>query len=199
MDQPFGHYLTCSAALHDTKCKAVRLKGVFHTRHRTYHRQAIGGIWNWAVNVAANATGPKQRHALHRVFNVPLQAVQIIGIQLEAEIVRHWIFFRGPMRLAVEFIWPKVQTIFVLAQIVAAIYVADHRCLAPVFLGPLFDLVNLFSQKILVRHHRQRHIAATERLEPLAYTRCIIPRRVHNFLAADIAFFRVNDPLIPIT
>ena len=118
---PFGQHLTSAAALSYTKGKYTPFISVFNTRHRAHQRQAIRRIWNWTIDHPANPLRAQDRYPCHGILNIPLQPLQIIWIELETEIFRHWIFWSDPMGFAIALIGAKVQAIFILTKIIRRI------------------------------------------------------------------------------
>ena len=173
----------------------MRLIGVFDAGHGADHWQAVRCVRDRAVDVAPHPCGAKDRYTLHRVLDVPFEAFKVVWIQLEAEVVRHWIVFRDPVCLAVPLIRAEVQAVFVLTQVVGAVHIADHRGLFAVFLRPCFDFVDFLGQEILVRHHDHGNVATPIWFEPFADAGGIVARSVYDFLAGDVALVGVHDPL----
>ena len=147
---PFGHHFTCTAALGNAEGERVCFKRISNTRHWANHRQTIRRIRDRAVDVTANACGAQRGYTLHRVLDVELQTVQIIWVKLEAEIFWHRISRCDPSCLTIAFVWAKVQTVFILTQVVRNIHVADHWHFVTLFFGPSCQLRNLFGQEVLV-------------------------------------------------
>ena len=195
---PFGHHFARTAPLRDPEGKTMRLKGVRDARHRAEHRQAIGRIGDRPVDDPSDAALAQERHPPHRVFDIPFQPVQIVGVELKAEIFGHRILGGDPMRFAVALIGAKVQTVLVLPQVIGAVHIADHRHLMALLGGPSGEFGDVFGQEILMAHHHRRHAAAPMGAEPFADPLRVIAGSVDHLLAADIALFGMDDPFAPI-
>ena len=198
MHDPFGQDLARPAPLGDPEGKAVPLKRVFDAGHGPEQWQSVGRVWDRSVDVAPHTGCAKGRHPLHCVFDVEFQPLQIVGIQLEAEVFRHWVVGRDPMGLTVAFIGAEVQAVLVLPQVVADINIADNGQFAPVFLGPCGDFGDFVCQEVLVAHHHHRHGAPAKGFEHLAHALCVVARAIHNEFAANVALVRLHDPLVTV-
>jgi len=191
---PLSRDLACTAALGDAEGEGMSLEGVGDTWHRADHGQAVRRIGNWAVDVAADTLRPEQRHACHGILDVPFQPVQIVGIELETEVVRHRVVGPCPGRLAVALVGAEIEAGCFLAQVVGRIHIPEQGQFAPVLFAPRGDFGHRFRQEILVAHNGKRHLPAAKGQEPLADTFRVVACSVDHVLAADITFFRVHDP-----
>ena len=127
---PFRQHLACAARLRDAKGEDAGFVGIRHPRHRAEQRQAVRRIGDRAVDHPAHARLPEDRHPRHGVLDIPFQPVEIVGIKLEGEILRHWIVRRRPVRLAVPLVGAEVEAVFLLPQVVRGIHIAQERQLA---------------------------------------------------------------------
>ena len=112
----------------------------------------------------------QQRHAGHRIVDVPLQPVQIVGEQLEAEIVGHRVVRRRPMRAAGVLIGAKVEAHLFLPKVVGAVDIAQKRQLVAGLFRPGLELRDRVEQQILVAHHHHRHPAAEHGTRPARHS-----------------------------
>ena len=119
LGHPFGQHFACAAGLADAKGEDASLIGIGLSRHRADQRVAIGGVGDRAVDHLGQAAFGEQRHALHGVVDVPFQTVQVVGEQLEAEILRERVVGGGPMGAAIAFIGAKVEAVLLLPQVIA--------------------------------------------------------------------------------
>ena len=118
LSDPFRQHLASTTALSDTKGKNTAFVCVFYAWHWTYQGQAIRRIRNWAIYHPTNPLRAQNWNTGHGILNIPLQPLQIVRIELEAEILWHRVFRGDPMGLTIAFIWAKVQSIFILSQVI---------------------------------------------------------------------------------
>ena len=133
----------------------------------------------------------EQRHARHRVVDVPLQPVQIVGEKLEAEILRATDRRRHPMRLAVPLVGPEVEAHLLLPQVVADVHIAQQRQLVA-HLAVQASSSGIVSNSM---YWWLITIIGTSRPNHLADLARIVSGGVHHDLAADLALRRLDHPL----
>ena len=191
---PFRQNLARPARLADAKGEDAGLEGIGHTRHRPDQGVAIRGIGDRPVDHLGQRRLFQQRHAGHRIGDIPFQPLQIVGEQLEAEILRKGIVLGHPMRAAVPLIGSKIEAHLFLPQVIAAVDVAQERQLVAHLGGPLRQFGNGVEQHVLMAHHHHRHVAA----EPFADLARIVAGGIDHDLAADVALWGLDDPLVPL-
>ncbi len=191
---PFGQDFARPAALSDAEGKDAGLERIGHAGHRADQRIAIWRIGDRAVDNPRDARLGQKRHPRHGVFDVVFQTVEIVGIQLEREIIRHRIIGRCPMGATVALVGAEIEAVLLLPKIVGGIHIAQKRELFARPFRPCLDLGHLFENHVLVAHHHHRHGAPAVGLEPLAHALGVVSRRVDHIFAADIALFGMDDP-----
>ena len=102
------------------------------------------------------------------------------------------------MRFAVPLVWPEVQAVFVLAQVIGNVHVAQERYLVTFLFGPSLQFWDLTGEEVLVGHNHHRHGATTERFEHLAHALRVVARAVHDIFTPDVAFFSFHNPFVTV-
>ena len=134
------------------------------------------------------------RHAGHGILYVGFEPVEIVRVELETEVLRHRIVRRDPMCATVPFVWPQVEAVLFLPEVVRDVDIAHQGQLAAAFPCPGSDFGNLLGQEVLVAHHHHRNRPSSERHEPLADPLRVVSCSINDAFAADVALFGVDDP-----
>ena len=192
---PFGQDLSRATRLADAKGENARLKRIGHTGHRADQRVAIGGVGDRAVDHLGQGRLFQQGHTRHSIGDVPFQTFQIVGEQLEAEILREGIVGRCPMGFAIALVRAKVEAVLFLPQVVAAVDIAQQGQFVAHILRPLFQFGDRIKQHILMAHHHHGQITA----KPFAHLAGIIACGVDHDFAANVALGRGYHPFIAFT
>ena len=176
------------ASLNNTKGKDACLKRIRHARHRANQWQTVWRVGNRPIHHTRNTSGAQQRHPCAGIFNIPLEPLQIVIIELERKIIRHWITGIDPMRPAVFLIRAKQKPVLFLAQIIGTVRIAQQwqLCIA----GGQFG--NRFSDQILMRQRHTWHVTAKHAAQlcrPIA-------SRIDHIFRTDCSVWRGNHPFI---
>ena len=166
------------------------LEGVRHAGHRPDQRVAVRRVRDRPVDDLRKAGGAQDRHAGDGVGKIVLQPVEIIGEELEGEILRHRIVMRRPMRAAIALIGAKIHASLFLAQVIGRVDVAQQRQFFALFLRPCGKLRDLLEQDVLMAHHHHRHFTA----EHAAHLGGTVAGCIDDDLAADLALWRRDHP-----
>ena len=182
---PFGHRLAGAARLHDAEAERAAEIIVGETVRRPDQRIAIRRVRDRAVDHARDPRFAEHGHARHRVLDVGLEPVEIVGEQLPAELGRRLLAVPG--EAAVPFVGPEQQPGAFLAQVPGDVRVAHDRQRTTV----LRDLGDRRGDQILVLHRDHRQVQpghAPDLARPVA-------GGVDHDLAGDRAGRRADAPL----
>ena len=187
---PFGQHLAGAAGLGDAEGEDAGLEGVRHAGHRANQRIAVGRVGDRPVDHLGQSGLAQHRHAANGVVEIVLQPLQIVGEELEGEIVRHRIVVADPMRAAIALVGAEVHAVLFLPQVVGGVDVAQQRQLPAMLFRPCRKLGDLLEQYVLMAHHHHRHVAAEHRADLAS----AIAGGVDHIFAADFALRRRHDP-----
>ena len=186
LDNDLGQKLAGAAGLNDAEGKDAGFKGVRHAGHLPDQRQPVRRVRNRPIDDARDPRRAEKRHAGAGILDIPFQPLQIVGIELEGEILGHRIGRIGPVRTAALLIGPEKQAVLLLAKIVGAVRVAKQRQLAVA----CRQFGDRLGDQILVRQRNAGHVA-TEHAANLVGT---IAGGIDDIFAADVTLRRRQDP-----
>ncbi len=195
LGDPFGEHLARAARLGDAEGEDAGLEGVADTRHGADEGQAVGRVGDRSVDDLGDACLFQQGHAGAGIGDVPLQPVEVVGEELEGEILGHRVGGVGPMGAAVALIGAEVEAVFLLPEVVAGVHVAEEREFA-VCGRPFLEFGDLFGGEVLVAHHHHGNGAAAVGFEPFADLLCVVACGVDDDFAGDVALVGVDDPVV---
>ena len=180
-----------SSGLRDPEREDARLEGVRDPGHRPDERIAVRGVRDRAVDDAAHPALAEKRHPRHRVLDVPLEPFEVVGVELEGEVLRHRIVRGDPMGLAVSLVGAEVEPVLLLAQIPRRVHVPEQGELAARLPAPRLELGDRLGEEVLVRHGDHRNGAPEHR----AHLAPPVAGRVDDVLAAHLPLRGRDDPL----
>ena len=188
---PLREHLAGAPRLRDPEAEDARLEGVRDPRHRPDERVAVRGIGDRAVDDPAHPALPEQGHPRDRVLHVPLQPVEVVGIELEGEVLRHRVVRGCPVGAAAALVGAEVEPELLLAEIPGRVHVPEQGELPARLPAPRLEGRDRLGQEVLVRHRRHRDGAAEHRPD-LARP---VAGRVHHVLAAHLPLRCRDHPL----
>ena len=190
VDHPLGQHLAGAACLGDAEGEDAALEGVFDARHRADQRVAVRGVRDRAVDDAAEARLGEHGDAGDGVLEIPFQPLEVVGEELEGEVVRDRVVRRGPAGAAVALVRAEVEAVLLLAEVVGGVDVAQERQLAALGLRPLLHGRHGVEHDVLVLHRHRGHLAAEEPADLAG----AVAGGVDDVLTADRALAGLDHP-----
>ena len=188
---PLRKHLAGAPRLRDPEGEDARLEGVRDPGHRPDERVAVRGVGNRAVDDAAHPALAEQGHPGDRVLHVPLEPFEVVGIELEGEVLGHRIVRGHPVGAAAALVGAEVQPELLLAEIPGRVHVPEQGEPAARLPAPRLELGDRFGEEVLVRHGHHRN-AAPEHRADLAPP---VAGRVHDVLATHLPLRSRDHPL----
>ena len=174
VENPLGDCFAGTATLRDAEAERVAVEEVAQTTFGSEVRVAIGCVRDRAIDHACDAGLAEQRHSFAGVEDLRFQSLEVFAPQLVGELIGNVV---APHRRCLPLVRPKDEAVAFLAQVVTGVGVTQQRQRG----SARRELGDLFGDVVLVRHVRDRQVAA-DQAHHLAGA---IAGRVDDYLAVD--------------